>query len=106
MNGRGKGGGGDQALDQETEMRLAKLKSEDEEIDKGLDDISKTMDTLNRIAGDMNTEVTIYSYILASTYLFIDLFIDRSIYLSIDLSNLSIHLCIYLSICLSIHRSI
>ena len=92
MNGRGKGGGGDQALDQETEMRLAKLKSEDEEIDKGLDDISKTMDTLNRIAGDMNTEVTIYSYILASIYLFIDLFIDLSIYLSICLSiDLSIN---------------
>ena len=82
MNGRGKGGGGDQALDQETEMRLAKLKSEDEEIDKGLDDISKTMDTLNRIAGDMNTEVTNNLYL----YLCIYLFLYFSIYLSISIS--------------------
>ena len=94
MNGRGKGGGGDQALDQETEMRLAKLKSEDEEIDKGLDDISKTMDTLNRIAGDMNTEVTNYLSIYLSNYLFLYLFI-----------YLSISLCIYLSMYQSMYQS-
>ena len=108
MNGRGKGGGGDQALDQETEMRLAKLKSEDEEIDKGLDDISKTMDTLNRIAGDMNTEVTnnlsLYVSISLSISLFLYLSINLSIYLSIYVSiYLSIYLFIYLSMYLSIY---
>ena len=60
MNGRGKASGPDQTLDQESQMRLAKLKSEDEEMDKGLDDISHTIDNLTNIAGDMNAEVSIY----------------------------------------------
>ena len=73
MNGRGKASGPDQTLDQESQMRLAKLKSEDEEMDKGLDDISHTIDNLTNIAGDMNAEVSIYESINITIYPYLHL---------------------------------
>jgi hypothetical protein len=47
----------DQILDEESQMNMARLRSEDEEIDQGVDMIGNTVDTLSRIAGDMNSEV-------------------------------------------------
>ena len=57
MNGNRGGLAPDQTLDQDAETRMAKLKSNDEEMDQGLDAISNSIDTLTRIAGDMNAEV-------------------------------------------------
>ena len=57
MNGNRGGLAPDQTLDQDAESRMAKLKSNDEEMDQGLDAISNSIDTLTRIAGDMNAEV-------------------------------------------------
>lgn len=53
----GKSRAADQTLDEESQMNMARLKSEDEEIDQGIDGIGNTVDTLTRIAGDMNSEV-------------------------------------------------
>ncbi len=46
-----------QQLDAESAAGLAKLKDEDAEIDAGIDAISKTIDNLNNIAGQMRDEV-------------------------------------------------
>lgn len=47
----------DQTLDEESQARLDKLKKDDEEIDQGLDGISTIIGNLDRIAGNMNSEV-------------------------------------------------
>jgi hypothetical protein len=54
----GRGSGGDQTLDEESAARLAQLKADDEEIDKGLDSISNIVSHLGDIAGDINSEVS------------------------------------------------
>jgi hypothetical protein len=46
-----------QALDEESESQLAHVKAVDAEIDAGLDEISKSLDNITRIAKDMNAEV-------------------------------------------------
>lgn len=48
-----------QQLDAESAAGLAKLKDEDAEIDAGIDAISKTIDNLNNIAGQMKDEVSV-----------------------------------------------
>jgi hypothetical protein len=47
-----------QQLDAESAAGLAKLKDADAEIDAGIDAISKTIDNLNNIAGQMKDEVS------------------------------------------------
>ena len=54
----GRGSGADQTLDEESAVRLAQLKADDEEIDKGLDSISNIVSHLGNIAGDINSEVS------------------------------------------------
>jgi hypothetical protein len=50
----------DQQLDAESAAGLAKLKESDAEIDAGIDAISRTIDNLNNIAGQMKDEVGIF----------------------------------------------
>jgi hypothetical protein len=57
--GRRTGTAADQQLDAEAIDGLSKLKAGDAEIDEGLDQINYSMDTLTRIAADMNVEVRI-----------------------------------------------
>ena len=72
MNGNRGGLAPDQTLDQDAESRMAKLKSNDEEMDQGLDAISNSIDTLTRIAGDMNQEVIktqfLYCFVLMYSF--------------------------------------
>lgn len=53
----GRGSGGDQTLDEDSAAKMAQLKADDEEIDKGLDSISNIVSHLGSIAGDINNEV-------------------------------------------------
>ena len=48
----------DQRLDAESAAGLSKLKETDTEIDAGIDAISRTIDNLNNIAGQMKDEVS------------------------------------------------
>jgi hypothetical protein len=56
MIGRGKKSA-DQDLDEDSAAGLARLKSNDQEIDDGIDKISGILDNLTGIASNMNSEV-------------------------------------------------
>ena len=101
MNGNRGGLAPDQTLDQDAESRMAKLKSNDEEMDQGLDAISNSIDTLTRIAGDMNQEVIktqfLYCFVLMYSFFLLHS-ISHCIVLLFDMLALSIIIRIILII--------